>query len=242
MRTSNWVAVLAIAVSASAGGSAQQEQVYQVGEGIVAPSLEKRVKPDYTPDARTAQVEGVVKLECVVLPGGSVSLARVVVPLHPGLDAEALKALSQWRFKPGTKDGKPVAVRIEVEIGFALSDGAMPERRGPALDSPDVFKAGSGVTLPVIVRETKPTYSPSAMRDGAQGSVKLECVVLTDGTVGDIRLTKPLHPDLDEEAIRTLRQWTFKPGTKDGVAVPVQVDVEMTFTLRGGPRKSPDER
>ena len=55
-------------------------------------------------------------------------------------------------------------------------------------------------------------------------------------------MTKPLHPELDEEAIRTLRQWVFKPGTKDGVAVPVQIEVEMTFTLGKGPRKSPAER
>jgi outer membrane biosynthesis protein TonB len=51
-----------------------------------------------------------------------------------------------------------------------------------------------------------------------------------------------MHPDQDEEAVRTLRQWTFKPGTKDGVAVPVRVEVEMTFTLGSGPRKSGGER
>ena len=220
-----------------------QDQVYRVGEeGVVPPAVEKEVKPRYTPDALTARVEGRVKLECVVLPGGSVSLARVVEPLHPSLDAEALRALSNWRFKPGTKDGKPVPVRVEIEMTFDLRDSPQPERKGPGLDTPDVFKPGGGVTLPAIIRETKPTYTATAMRAGAQGSVKLECVVLTDGTVGDIRVTKRLHPDLDEEAIRTLRQWVFKPGTKDGVAVPVQIEVEMTFTLGKGPRKSPAER
>jgi len=56
--------------------------------------------------------------------------------------------------------------------------------------------------------------------------------VLTDGTVGDVKVTKPLDPGLDAEAVRTVRQWTFAPGTKDGQAVPVQVMVEMTFTLK----------
>jgi TonB family protein len=197
--------------------AAAQEPVYRLGEGIVPPSIEKEVKPNYTPDALTARVEGSVKLECVVLPGGSVSLPRVVESLHPSLDAEALRALSQWRFKPGTKDGKRVAVRVEIAMTFSLREREGP--RGPALGSREV-----------------------CMRDGVQGSVKLECVVLPDGTVGDVRVTEPLHSDLDAEAVRTLRQWTFKPGTKDGVAVPVQVEVEMTFTLRSGPRKSPDER
>lgn len=229
--------VFAVWVTALTGSVAAQEQVYQVGEGIVAPIVEKEVKPNYTPDARAAQVEGRVKLECVVLPGGSVSLARVVEPLHPSLDAEALRALSGWRFKPGTKDGTPVPVRVEIEMAFALGDSPEAAPRGPALGSPDVFKMGSGVTLPVVIRERKPSYPPAVMRDGVQGSVNLVCVVLTDGTVGDVRVTKLLHPDLEEEAVRSLRQWTFKPGTKDGVAVPVQIEVEMAFTLRSGRRK-----
>lgn len=36
---------------------------------------------------------------------------------------------------------------------------------------------------------------------------------------------------MDEEAVKTLKQWRFAPGTKDGVAVPVVVEVEMTFTV-----------
>ena len=243
MRTAIFLVILTAAVSASPAGAIAQEQVYRVGdEGVVAPSVEKEVKPSYTPDALTARVEGRVKLECVVLPAGSVSLARVVEPLHPSLDAEALRALSKWRFKPGTKDGKPVPVRVEIEMSFDLRDGPQPAFKGPALGSPGVFKVGNGVTLPAVIREQKPTYPPAVMRDGVQGSVNLECVVLTDGTVGDVRVTKSLHPELDEAAMRTLRQWIFKPGTKDGVAVPVQIEVEMTFTLGKGPRKSPAER
>jgi TonB family protein len=243
MRTAIFLVILTAAVSASPAGAIVQEQVYRVGdEGVVAPSIEKEVKPSYTPDALTARVEGTVKLECVVLPGGSVSLARVVEPLHPSLDAQALRALSNWRFKPGTKDGKPVPVRVDIEMSFDLRDGPQPAFKGPALGSPEVFQVGNGVTVPLVIREQKPTYPPAVMRDGVQGGVNLECVVLTDGTVGDVRVTKPLHPELDEAAMRTLRQWIFKPGTKDGVAVPVQVEVEMHFRLGSGPPKSPRER
>ena len=220
-----------------------QDLVYRLAEpGVAAPVLVREVKPDYTADAMTAKVEGSVKLECVVTAEGSVSNARVVQALHPGLDAAALKALSQWQFKPGTKDGKPVAVRVEIEMTFTLRHRPQSAHRGPALGTPEVLKKEDGVTLPSIVRETKPTYPPSVMQQGVQGSVKLECVVLPDGTVGDVRVKERLHPELDEEAMRSLRQWIFKPGTKDGAAVPVQVEVEMTFTLRSSPPKSPAER
>ena len=63
----------------------------------------------------------------------------------------------------------------------------------------------------------------------------MKCVVLPDGTVGDVKVTQPVHPELDETAVRTLRKWTFTPGTKDGVAVPVLVSVDRFFTI--GPRK-----
>ena len=37
-----------------------------------------------------------------------------------GLDAQAVTAMKKWRFKPGTKDGKPVAVEVMVEMSFKL--------------------------------------------------------------------------------------------------------------------------
>jgi protein TonB len=64
--------------------------------------------------------------------------------------------------------------------------------------------------------------------------VQLECVVLPDGTVGDVRVVEPLDQTygLDDEAISAAKQWRFKPGTKGGKPVPVVVTLEMTFTLR----------
>ena len=57
-------------------------------------------------------------------------------------------------------------------------------------------------------------------------------MVPTDGTVGDVNVTKSLEPSLDEQATAALRKWTFKPGTLNGEAVPVQIEVEMSFSVR----------
>jgi len=43
---------------------------------------------------------------------------KVTRPLGSGLDENAIDAVAQWRFRPGTKDGKPVAVAIDVEVMF----------------------------------------------------------------------------------------------------------------------------
>lgn len=59
-------------------------------------------------------------------------------------------------------------------------------------------------------------------------------MVQPDGKVGEVRVTRSLDQKfgLDEEAIKTLKKWQCLPGKEDGVAVPVLVEVEMTFTLR----------
>lgn len=106
---------------------------------------------------------------------------------------------------------------------------------GPAAISAaqDAYKPGNGVRSPVLVREVKPEYTKGAMDRKVQGLVEMECVVLKDGTVDtNVKVTKSLDDELDQQAIIALRQWTFRPGTKDGQPVPVQVSVEMTFTLR----------
>ena len=66
--------------------------------------------------------QGVVELEAIVLPDGSVGEVRIVRSLDSvfGLDQEAIKAVKQWRFVPGTRLGQPVAVLVGVELQFTL--------------------------------------------------------------------------------------------------------------------------
>ena len=100
--------------------------------------------------------------------------------------------------------------------------------------------AGSGVTTPRLIEETKPSYTAEALRARVQGSIKLEAIVQTDGTVGEVRVVHSLDKKygLDEEAVRALKQWRFAPGKKDDIAVPVIVEVEMTFATGAGlPKK-----
>ncbi|MBI3491680.1 MAG: energy transducer TonB [Acidobacteria bacterium] len=96
--------------------------VYRPGNGVQLPRLLREVRPQYTSEAMRAKVQGVVLLECVVRPDGSVGDVQVVRSLDPtfGLDQEAIKAAKQWRFAPGTRFGEPVSVLITIELTFTL--------------------------------------------------------------------------------------------------------------------------
>jgi protein TonB len=95
-----------------------------------------------------------------------------------------------------------------------------------------VFKAGDGVTVPTLVARVDPQYSDTAREARVTGTVILEGIVETDGTMSVTRVARSLNPDLDHNAIYALEQWRFEPGKANGVAVPVQLNVEITFNLK----------
>jgi TonB family protein len=116
------------------------------------------------------------------------------------------------------------AVTCLVALPAAGAAGQSAERQ--------VYKPGNGVSAPVVVKEVKPKYTVEAKDAKVQGTVLLDCVVETDGSVGEVKVVKALHDDLDKAAVDAARQWQFKPGTKDGKAVRVQIALEMTFSLK----------
>ena len=241
------IAAVLCLVSSPIAASAKQAgetRVYKPGDGVSAPILVKEVKPQYTADAMRAKAQGAVTLECVVQPDGAVGEVRVTKALDPGLDQEAIRAVKQWRFKPGTKDGKPVPVLVTLELTFTLRDNpaqplfpVRPLAPGDAgskgqPEAARAYRPGYGVSVPVLIKEVKPKYTPEAKKAKIQGVVTLEGVVNTDGTIGDVEVTTSLDAGLDQEAIKAVKQWRFEPGTKDGKPVPVLITLEMTFTLR----------
>jgi TonB family protein len=110
----------------------------------------------------------------------------------------------------------------------------------PVPQAPPAFAPGvarpkdSGIVPPKLVRDAKPRYPAAAKDARIQGTVTMECVVGSDGTVGDVRVVRSLDQEhgLDEAAVACARQWRFKAGTKDGRPVPVLATIELTFSLK----------
>jgi periplasmic protein TonB len=93
---------------------------FRVGNGVSAPRALETPDPEYSEEARKAKYQGVVVLWLVVGPDGKPRDIRVSRPLGMGLDQKAIEAVQRWRFEPAMKDGRPVAVQINVEVNFRL--------------------------------------------------------------------------------------------------------------------------
>jgi protein TonB len=102
-------------------------------------------------------------------------------------------------------------------------------------DEPQVYDLGpGGASAPIVKKEVKPNYTPEAQAAGIEGEVQMSVVVLSDGSVGEVKVTKSLDATygLDEQAVNATKRWLFEPGQKDGNPVAVRVTIEMRFTLK----------
>jgi len=88
--------------------------------GVSAPTVLYKIEPEYSEEARKAKWQGTVVLSLVVDEKGHPQQIKVAKALGLGLDQKAIEAVEQWRFEPGKKDGKGVAVYATVEVNFQL--------------------------------------------------------------------------------------------------------------------------
>ena len=95
--------------------------VYRPGNGVTAPTLISRVRPNYTPEAMQRKIQGTVVLEAIVGADGRPYDVRVVRSLDArGLDEEAVLAAKQWRFNPGRLGETPVDVLVRLVFDFHI--------------------------------------------------------------------------------------------------------------------------
>jgi TonB family protein len=108
------------------------EPVYRIGRDVVGPRVIFSPDPEYSEEARRAQLQGTCLLWLVVGSDGKTRDVRIVHSLGLGLDEKSVETIRMWRFEPAMKDGQAVAVRINVETSFRLySEPGLPA----ALDS-----------------------------------------------------------------------------------------------------------
>jgi protein TonB len=85
---------------------------------LSGPVALKKIDPKYPPTLINEHVEGEVILYAILRSDGSVDSIQLVRGLDEQLDANAMNALSQWKFRPASKQGSPVDLEAIVHIPF----------------------------------------------------------------------------------------------------------------------------
>ena len=101
-------------------GGIEPNTIYTLQEVRREPKVDDRVEPEYTDEARIARHEGSVVLQVAIGNAGRPRHFRLLRSLGLGLDERAVEAVRQWRFRPARKNGKSVAVLVNLEILFRL--------------------------------------------------------------------------------------------------------------------------
>jgi TonB family protein len=128
---------------------------------------------------------------------------------------------------------KKSAIYLSVMFACLGSAASIARAQDP---SDEVYRPGNGISSPVPITQPKARYTRAAMEAKIEGTVLLECVVRTDGKVGDLSVIRSLDKEfgLDDAAVAAAKLWTFQPGVRlrDKKPVAVRVTIEMSFTLK----------
>lgn len=102
---------------------------------------------------------------------------------------------------------------------------------GPSNVAPGNAPKDSGLTKPTLLTKVEPQYSEIARKLRVQDTVTLQVLISADGTLGTVKVVRPVGYGLDEKAIEAARQWRFSPGMRNGKGVPVLLTIQMSFRL-----------
>lgn len=173
-------------------------------------------------------IQGRVITQFVVMPDGIIDSIKVLEPVDPSLDNEAIRvirAMPKWN--PGMKNGKPVMTHYIMPVSFRLSNG----KQKPNASRPS-FPDGKDALSKFIADSIK--YPAAAKKKGIQGRVYMGFYVEADGALTEINVLTPLDPDLDAEAMRIVKsmpKW-IPAKDKEGKAVKAHYTLPVTFRLQ----------
>ena len=212
----------------------------------------------YPINAQKNHTQGRVTVQFVVNKDGSISEPKIIRGVDPDLDGEAIRVISLMpKWKPGMQKGQPVRVKYTVPVMFRLSDDGQKEeykpipkidetvvvgyasKQAPAEEDPvfevvenmPEFAGGMGGLMQYLSKNIK--YPVEAQKAGIQGRVIMQVIIDKNGNVTNPKVTQPVDPLLDTEAIRvTASMPKWKPGTQGGMPVNVKYTFPIVFRLQ----------
>ena len=164
-----------------------------------------------------------VVLYLVVGEIGYPSVIRVIRGAGFGLDELAVEAVGKWRFNPGMKEGKPVAVAATIQVRFDRLDNTRLSNRAEQT-------ARLNFTLPPDASRPELTEGQIPMNPTVSGDqfLRIKMRVTAKGETEDLVTLKSTDEQWGKKVMQELRSWRFRPAMTNGQHIPVEGVFELT--------------
>jgi len=178
------------------------------------------VTPVFTPERPTpAGQPSVVAMRLSLDDTGAITKAEPVTEVQGRKTLATIQqALQSWRFAPGLRQGKPVAMEITVPV---LCQQPVPTTVGKE-------------TPPKVLHQEEPEYPLVLQQFQLGGRVVIEFEVDAEGRVQNPVIASSDSPAFEEPALEALLKWKFQPATREGKAIKARMRVPVKFEMWGG--------
>lgn len=205
-------------------------------EKMSPPKAIKKVEPDYPIGLRASRLQGEVVVEFVVTAEGRVTDAIVVRSTNPLFEEPALEAIRKWTFEPGRVDGKPVNTKLQLPIGFQMSEGGREafsiRGGGPNPKLPPELQYDSPAKIRGVL---VPIYPYELRRDNVKGKAKAVLVIDEAGRVVRVANLEASRPEFGLALTAAVEAFSFNPALKNGKPIPSLLKIEQDFSLSALP-------
>jgi TonB family protein len=242
-RTSRWVSVAALTVFAAAIASAQGALGTFSGAildpmnrtlpnvTLVLTNVQSTAKHEVRSDSTGRfEVAGLPHGEYAIeakLPGfatlkGSVRIAGQNVQQNLNLEIGSLmETVTVTPDGTPSKPPDPAQQRLQEERRL--------KREREALTCGDTSHGGN-IRPPMKLTHVAPAYPLHLSQKNVGGTVQMQALIAKDGSIKDVRVVAPAHPDLDAAALAAIRQWRFDSTLLN--CMPVEVNMKVTVNFK----------
>lgn len=188
----------------------------------------------YPTMASEKNIQGTTHVSFTIEKDGSLTDVKTTnTPLGYGLEEEALRVIkSSKRWNPGQLNGKPVRVKYNVPVKFAMPNKDKTVYSHVSMETPPSYPGGMAQFYETINKNM--TYPKEAAENKIMGTVNVSFIIEADGSLTDIKSEgRKIGYGIDEEAIRVMKltkRWT--PGKQNGKVVRVKYNVPIKFTMK----------
>ena len=186
------------------------------------PRIVKAIAPGLTDEARLARLDGTVPLEMTIDEQGVPQSVRVLRALGLGLDEEAIRAYSQWRFERG--DGTRGPVTTKAQATFAAMTNPTEWRLARA-----TFDTPSGASRPRVVS----VQFPAPENKNLRASVAISFDVGDDGAPANFHVESSSDARWEPAVIAAAKHWRLQPALKNDSPIAVRATFEFVHGPRG---------